>query len=171
MTLEIRVLKSKTNINQSLRIDWLFKKTISLIWSSIYSTINSSDQTLVVLRDSYTFSREWCLSLVLGWCLGWFKAFTWALSPALYIIYLKNGIVNSVRFYDAGCWRWNLQWNWNIKSIDIGQLDSLMEVINHIHMYKHKEDKKVWTLDSKISYTIKSCMLYSGLLLYSSLKP
>jgi len=45
----------------------------------------------------------------------------------------------------------------------MGQLDRLVKVINHIHLHKHKEDKKVWTLDVKLCSIILEHLLYSGL--------
>lgn len=47
--------------------------------------------------------------------------------------------INSIEFWDDGCWYWNLKWNQCIRNKNTNQLHSMMNNINDIDLHKHKK--------------------------------
>jgi len=77
--------------------------------------------------------------------------------------------INSIGFWDDGCWYWNLKWNRCMRNNDTDHLHSMLNFINRIDLHSYKEERKIQTLNGKGHYTIKLCSIISDRLIYPGL--
>ena len=67
--------------------------------------------------------------------------------------------IESMGFWDNGCWCWNPSWSRPLRPREEGQWASLLDDLHQSFFFENQEDRNIWIPHKSGSFSVKSCYL------------